>query len=79
MIFWCVFGVLVMILDDVFGICFVVWVFDVQCVLVIGDFNVWDYCCYLMICCGVGVWEIFVFGVQDGVWYKFSVVGVDGQ
>lgn len=73
-------GVYVVIMDGVIGICFLVWVLNVCCVLVVGQFNYWDGCCYLMwFCKEFGIWELFVFGVYNGQLYKFELIDVYGN
>lgn len=47
--------------------------------LVVGDFNVWDGCCYLMwLWWLLGVWELFVLGIGVGECYKYELCVVDG-
>lgn len=74
---WKRFGFYVVIIDDdecgfIIGICFVVWVLNVQVVEVIFDFNWWigDCMCFIL---GFGVWGIFVEGVDEGIFYKFCI------
>lgn len=74
------FGVYLMMFDGVLGFYFVVWVFNVWCVFVVGLFNNWDGCMYVMwFWCDIGIWEIFVFDVLVGEVYKFEIVGFDGM
>lgn len=58
------------------GTCFAVWAPNAYRVSVVGDFNEWDgrrHCMRLHP--GVGIWEIFIPGVQAGDRYKFELLG----
>lgn len=65
--FYEVFGAYFMECDGVSGVNFCLWVFNVRCVFIVGDFNYWDGCCYLM-CFYLksGVWELFLLKVSFG-------------
>ena len=62
------------------GTRFAVWAPNARSVSVIGDFNAWHGQTHQMtLRPECGVWEIFVPGVGAGAYYKFEVVGRDGQ
>ena len=66
--------------DGVHGIRFAVWAPNASRVSVIGAFNHWDPRRHPMRRHqGVGVWEMFVPGVQPGALYKFDLVGPHGE
>lgn len=68
------FGVYIWVIDGMLGVFFVVWVFSVVWVLVVGNFNYWDGCYYFMWLFGVlGVWEFFIFGFGEGEFYKYEI------
>ncbi|MGY1673056.1 1,4-alpha-glucan branching protein GlgB [Geodermatophilus sp. SYSU D00710] len=61
------------------GVSFAVWAPNAQGVKVTGDFDYWEARLYPMRQLGsIGVWEIFVPGVQVGARYRFHVLGADG-
>lgn len=60
--------------DGVRGVYFAVWAPNALRVSVIGNFNNWDNRVYPMrLHPGVGIWEIFLPGLQEGEAYKYSV------
>jgi 1,4-alpha-glucan branching enzyme len=62
------------------GTTFAVWAPNARGVRVIGDFNHWDGRAHPMRSLGsTGVWELFVPGVGDGTFYKYEILGADGQ
>ncbi|HJX44304.1 MAG TPA: 1,4-alpha-glucan branching protein GlgB, partial [Geodermatophilus sp.] len=61
------------------GVSFAVWAPNAQGVKVTGDFDFWEARLYPMRQLGsIGVWEIYVPGVQAGSRYRFHVLGADG-
>ncbi|MFV1995498.1 MAG: 1,4-alpha-glucan branching protein GlgB, partial [Verrucomicrobiales bacterium] len=65
---------------EITGMSFVVWAPNARRVSVVGDFNDWDGRVYPMRKrIEVGVWEIFLPGVEYGAHYKFEIVGADGS
>ncbi|MGY1713721.1 1,4-alpha-glucan branching protein GlgB [Geodermatophilus sp. SYSU D01106] len=61
------------------GVSFAVWAPNAQGVKVTGDFDYWEARSYPMRQLGsIGVWEIYVPGVQAGSRYRFHVLGADG-
>jgi 1,4-alpha-glucan branching enzyme len=61
------------------GVSFAVWAPNAQGVKVTGDFDYWEARSYPMRQLGaIGVWEIYVPGVQPGSRYRFHVLGADG-
>ncbi|MEX5717674.1 1,4-alpha-glucan branching protein GlgB [Geodermatophilus maliterrae] len=61
------------------GVSFAVWAPNAQGVKVTGDFDYWEARAYPMRQLGsIGVWELFVPGVQTGVRYRYHVLGADG-
>ncbi|MGY1735614.1 1,4-alpha-glucan branching protein GlgB [Geodermatophilus sp. SYSU D00684] len=61
------------------GVSFAVWAPNAQGVKVTGDFDYWEARAYPMRQLGsIGVWEIFIPGVQAGTRYRFHVLGADG-
>jgi 1,4-alpha-glucan branching enzyme len=81
---WKALGARVRTYDSAFGpvtgTSFAVWAPNAQGVRVVGDFNHWDGTAHPMRSLGgSGVWELFVPGVGAGAYYKFDVLGADGQ
>jgi 1,4-alpha-glucan branching enzyme len=63
----------------VIGTSFAVWAPNARGVRVIGDFNHWDGVAHPMRSLGsTGVWELYVPSVEDGMTYKFEILGEDG-
>ena len=61
------------------GASFAVWAPNARAVQVIGDFNSWDGRGHAMRTLGsVGVWELFIPGIDDGAVYKYRILGADG-
>ncbi|WP_091108250.1 1,4-alpha-glucan branching protein GlgB [Geodermatophilus dictyosporus] len=61
------------------GVSFAVWAPNAQGVKVTGDFDYWEARAYPMRQLGsIGVWELYVPGVQAGTRYRFHVLGADG-
>ena len=64
------------------GVCFTVWAPNAERVFVIGDFNGWNEWAHEMTRVEpttMGVYEIFVPGVQQGALYKFLIHAKDGS
>lgn len=81
--FWEVLGVyfclFIMVDGVVSGVLFVVWVFNVKGVSLIGEFNGWNgYEVFMWVFGLLGVWELFWFDFFCDGLYKFCVYGVDG-
>ncbi|MBI3567947.1 MAG: 1,4-alpha-glucan branching protein GlgB [Gemmatimonadetes bacterium] len=73
-------GAHVMVHEGVSGVHFAVWAPNAKRVSVVGDFNVWDGRRHTMrLRFGTGVWEIFVPGIGEGTFYKYEVVGANGD
>lgn len=65
-------------LNGVTGVSFVVWAPSAKRVSVIGDFNHWDARFHPMRMLGSsGVWEIFIPGLEQGMKYKYELIGGD--
>lgn len=63
-----------MTLDGVAGVRFAVWAPNAQRVSVVGDFNHWDGRRHPMrLHPGVGVWELFLPGLEVGTVYKYEI------
>ena len=66
-------------IDGIPGISFAVWAPAARRVSVVGDFNAWDGRYHPMRPLGSsGVWEIFIPGLEEGMKYKYEVMGADG-
>ncbi len=66
--------------EGVAGVAFAVWAPNARRVSVIGDFNRWDGRVHPMrLHPGVGVWEIFIPGLDAGTLYKYEIKGADGN
>ncbi len=63
-----------MTLNGVSGVFFAVWAPNAKRVSIVGDFNRWDGRINPMRCRGgVGLWELFIPGLEVGTIYKFEV------
>ena len=72
-------GARLMKLNGVSGVHFAVWAPNAARVSVVGDFNHWDGRNHPMQRRdGVGLWELFIPGLQYGDLYKFEVKGRNG-
>ena len=66
--------------EDVSGTSFSVWAPHANAVRVVGDFNGWDGQRHAMRRLDdVGVWEIFVPGVEPGAAYKYELLTAGGE
>ena len=66
--------------DGVDGVAFAVWAPNARRVSVVGDFNAWDGRRHPMrVRIGVGIWELFIPGLQRGSTYKFEIIGAHGE
>lgn len=73
-------GARVMDASGVPGTRFAVWAPNAARVSVVGDFNAWDGRRHPMRRHpGIGVWEIFVPGVEAGARYKYEILAADGR
>ena len=69
-----------MIHEGVAGVAFAVWAPNARRVSVVGPFNAWDGRRHPMrLRHGVGVWELFMPGLQSGEIYKFEVISAHGD
>lgn len=69
-------------MDGVDGVCFNVWAPNASRVFVIGDFNgwnEWEYEMYRVEPQTIGVYELFIPGVQKDALYKFLIHTPDGR
>ena len=67
-------------MDGVDGVAFAVWAPNAQRVSVVGDFNAWDGRRHVMRRRQeAGAWELFVPGLEEGLYYKYEVVGFHGN
>ncbi len=65
--------------DGCDGVEFAVWAPNAKAVHLVGDFNGWDTNAHPMVCTnGIGIWETFVPGAENGQLYKFFLTGADG-
>ena len=65
--------------DGIKGVYFAVWAPNAKRVSVVGDFNFWDGRKYVMRkLIPLGIWEIFIPGVDVGAKYKYEVKSADG-
>ncbi|MGL6106015.1 1,4-alpha-glucan branching protein GlgB [Romboutsia sp.] len=61
------------------GICFTVWAPNAKAVHLTGDFNKWEKESHpLKNIDNSGIWSIFLEGMEQGMTYKYNVVGCDG-
>ncbi|GAC1442090.1 MAG: 1,4-alpha-glucan branching protein GlgB [Vulcanimicrobiaceae bacterium] len=76
---WEKFGAHPMERDGVRGVAFAVWAPNAARASVVGDFNFWDGRRHPMrFHPGVGVWELFVPGIDVGSAYKYELLARDG-
>jgi 1,4-alpha-glucan branching enzyme len=67
-------------MEGVAGVAFAVWAPNARRVSVVGPFNNWDGRTHPMrLRHGVGVWELFLPGLEPGQFYKYEIIGRDGQ
>ena len=67
------------VMDGVAGVRFAVWAPNANRVSVVGGFNFWDGRRHPMRRHhGVGVWDLFIPGVEAGATYKYDILGPDG-
>ena len=67
-------------MEGIKGVAFAVWAPNAQRVSVVGEFNAWDGRRHPMRKrIGVGVWELFVPGLQRGEVYKYEILGAHGE
>lgn len=77
---WHVLGAHVKTHEGVSGTHFAVWAPNALRVSVVGPFNVWDGRVHLMRRRGAtGVWETFLPGIGDGTFYKYEIIGQNGD
>ena len=66
--------------EGVAGVGFAVWAPNARRVSVVGDFNAWDGRRHPMrLRIGVGVWELFIPGLERGTVYKYEIIGPHGE
>eukprot|EP00873_Tetraselmis_striata_P030939 jgi/Tetstr1/451203/TSEL_038239.t1 len=69
-----------MTFEGVEGTHFAVWAPNAQRVSVVGSFNDWDGRRHVMrLRKEIGIWEIFLPGVQPGAQYKYEIIGKAGN
>ncbi|WMS40798.1 1,4-alpha-glucan branching protein GlgB [Acuticoccus sp. MNP-M23] len=74
------FGAHLTTMDGIDGTAFTVWAPNAWRVSVVGDFNGWDGRRHVMRRrTEAGAWEIFVPGLPRGLYYKFEIVGPQGN
>ena len=62
------------------GVHFAVWAPNARTVTLVGDFNGWNGAAHMMRLRGdIGVWEIFIPDIGEGVAYKYRITGPDGM
>lgn len=77
---WRVLGAHVRQLGNVQGVSFTVWAPNAQGVRIAGDFNSWESIAHPMRSMGnSGVWELFIPFVTSGAYYRFEILGRDGN
>ena len=77
---WRVLGAHVRQLGTVHGVSFTVWAPNAQGVRIAGDFNSWESLAHPMRSMGnSGVWELFIPFVTSGAYYRFEILGRDGN
>ena len=76
---WEKFGAHPIELEGVSGVAFAVWAPNAKRASVVGDFNLWDGRRHPMrFHPGVGVWEIFIPGIEIGTIYQYEMLANDG-
>jgi 1,4-alpha-glucan branching enzyme len=65
--------------DGMSGVSFALWAPNAQAVRVVGDWNRWDGRLHPMRALDVGVWELFIPGVEPGARYKYELVTATGD
>ena len=76
---WEKFGAHPIVHEGVAGVAFAVWAPNAKRASVVGDFNFWDGRRHPMrFHPGVGVWELFVPGLDVGATYKYELLANDG-
>ena len=67
------------VVDGVAGTRFAVWAPAARRVSVVGPWNAWDgRCAPMRVHPGVGVWELFLPGVDEGTVYKYEILPQNG-
>ncbi|MEM9222995.1 MAG: 1,4-alpha-glucan branching protein GlgB [Pseudomonadota bacterium] len=67
-------------MDGVRGIGFALWAPNARRVSVVGDFNSWDGRRHVMRRRPeAGAWEMFIPDLTEGLFYKYEIVGVEGN
>ncbi len=62
-------------MNGVSGVSFAVWAPNARRVSVVGDFNNWDGRIFPMRSMGTsGIWELFIPGLEQGVFYKYEIL-----
>lgn len=62
------------------GVAFTIWAPNAKRVSVVGDFNHWDGRYHMMRSLGSsGVWELFIPGLEEGIKYKYEMIGYKGH
>jgi len=76
---WNALGAHLLTHEKVAGVHFALWAPNAQRVSVVGDFNAWNGTAHPMRSRGAtGVWELFLPGLDEGVVYKYEILGPDG-
>ena len=67
------------VIEGVSGVAFAVWAPNAERVSAVGEFNHWDGRYHPMRPLGnSGLWELFIPGLEEGVKYKYELLGPDG-
>ncbi|WP_127143105.1 1,4-alpha-glucan branching protein GlgB [Pelagibacterium montanilacus] len=67
-------------IEGIAGVTFAVWAPNASRVSVVGEFNAWDGRRHPMRKrIGVGVWELFIPGLEKGSVYKYEIIGQHGE
>ncbi|WP_127751613.1 1,4-alpha-glucan branching protein GlgB [Devosia sp. 1566] len=68
------------VLEGIDGVAFAVWAPNASRVSVVGEFNAWDGRRHPMRKrIGVGIWELFIPGLEKGTVYKYEIIGAHGE